>query len=154
MKKNGLTQIEVRAIVTTGTVIQIAQKRAENRAAAAAKDGQRFLMQVSPADSKFLSYYYEHGHEKSALRLLKIAKDGPDWGPDERILTVLYVTEGEVEFLRFMNQNGPTAAARAQMKSINRPIPDEAGSWGKVLPISDKVMRKSRKSQDSNGGVQ
>jgi len=121
---------------TASNVIDLRAARTAKSAVSTGKGGERFLFDVTKAESVFLSYFYEHGHEKSALRLLEIAKSGPDWDPNRFYLTLLYVTDGELEFLRFMSRKGPVAAARALMKSVDKPLPGEEGSWGKVLSIT------------------
>jgi hypothetical protein len=121
---------------TPSNVIDLRAARTAKSATSTEKHGERFLFNVTPAESYFLSYFYEHGHEKSALRLLKIAESGPDWDPNRFCLTILYVTDGELEFLRFMSRKGLVAAARALMKSVNKPLPGEEGSWGKVVSIT------------------
>jgi hypothetical protein len=128
---------------TASNVVDLRAARTAKSAVSTEKDGERFLFDVTTAESVFLSYFYEHGHEKSALRLLKIAKSGPDWDPNRFYLTCLYVTDGEVEFLRFMSRKGPVAAARELMKSINKPLPGEEGSWGEVVSITPALGRAS-----------
>jgi hypothetical protein len=138
--------------MTAGDVIQLSEARAARSAVTAAKDGDRFLMEVTAAESHFLSYFYQHGHEKSALRLLKLAESGPDWNPNDRYLSVLYVTDGEVEFLRFMNQKGPIAAAKQLMNQVNKPLPDEADSWGQVLSIATKGRERTSVTKEAHHG--
>jgi hypothetical protein len=122
-------------------VIDLRTARTARSAVSIEKDGERFLFDVTRAESYFLSYFYEHGHEKSALRLLKIAESGPDWDPNEGYLGIVYVTDGEVEFLRFMSRKGPVAAARELMNSINKPLRGEEASWGKVVSITPALRR-------------
>lgn len=121
---------------TASNVIDLRAARAAQNAISTEKDGERFLFDVTQAESLFLSYFYEHGQEKSALRLLKIAESGPDWDPNQFYLSIVYVTDGEVEFLRFMSRKGPVAAATELMRSINKPLPGEEGSWGEVVSIT------------------
>jgi hypothetical protein len=126
---------------TASNVIDLRAARTAKSALSTEKCGERFLFDVTQAESLFLSYFYEHGHQKSALRLLKIAESGPDWDPNRFYLSILYVTDGEVEFLRFMSRKGPVAAARELMGSINKPLPGEESSWGRVLSITPATGR-------------
>jgi hypothetical protein len=121
---------------TASNVIDLRAARTAKSAVSTKKDAECFLFDVTQAESVFLSYFYENGHEKSALRLLKIAESGPDWDPNRGYLSRLYVTDGEVEFLRFMSRKGLVAAARALMKSVKKPLPGEEGSWGEVVSIT------------------
>ncbi|WP_395407949.1 hypothetical protein ACHMW6_15425 [Pseudoduganella sp. UC29_106] len=128
--------------MTTGAVIQISQVRAAKEATAAAKHGERFLLEMSTADAEFFSYFYQHGHEKSALRLLAISKGEWYWQPEWHkpgSRPNLWVTEGEAEFLSYLHRKGHVAAARQLMKAVNKPLPGEERRWGKVLPIPPKA---------------
>jgi hypothetical protein len=127
-------------------VIDLRTARTARSAVSMEKDGERFLFDVTRAESYFLSYFYAQGHEKSALRILKIAESGPDWDPNEGYLGIVYVTDGEVEFLRFMSRKGPVAAARELMNSINKPLRGEEASWGKVVSITPALRRALSRS--------
>jgi|SRR5450830_1021960 len=104
----------------------------------------RFLYEATQGESYFLTHLYQHGSEQAAVRLLKIAECGPDWDAKQSYLSLVYVTDAEIEFFRFMRQKGLVAAARQLMRSIGKPLPGEEAGWGHPLanPCQVQAFKK------------
>jgi hypothetical protein len=64
-------------------VVHLQRTRPAGRVTSTEKEGEWFLYDVTQAESVFLSHFYQHGIEKAALRLLRIADSGPDWDPKQ-----------------------------------------------------------------------